>query len=422
MKFYNYLHNTKGEYTVKTDVDLVKNYNVHYDFNTKIFTSNARVCFNNVLIKHLYIFFSEDNCIIFTNGRHFGYGGYWAQAAGVLFLDTGEFIIGGPASDGHRSRSKQLISALNTLQMYALKYKNLFEDYINNTTYPKQVVLCHQPAHIGHDILDGVFNWGYMLEHKINTIKVLGNCLFFTKHQLSVIFEKVDIFSNEEELFVDTCINKNMLYTMRHTPIKLDLSFIKKLTQPTVGLFLKEDGIHRNCLNSFEFYTEIIHAAIKCNINIKIFGYIRLYNKTDGKIDSVYVHSIEKCNDVGNKLLNLHNKILFFNNISIEDFIEQASTLDYYITLPGSIQHIVHLFASNLKTGIVYGDHYVNLFKSCKKLMQHLSLPTSFLEYYDCDDNNLITNTTQIGAQDYNIKIKNLNEVEQYFINVFSQK
>jgi len=396
--------------TIYTD-KLLSEYDVFFNKQTKIFTCGNFICYNNFSINKFYIYIHQNNVIFTKPFRNHGENNLLqrAIAIAVLMLDTNEL---------HTSKDIEIISKhLDLLKGYISKHKVIFESYINKHKQIKNDTVAHYiPWHLGHDIMSQILMWG-VTATSFKKLKVQTTCILFNKEQLLKIFEDVEYFKNEEESFVKSCTQNYMLYGTDESPKIYNNNFLLPLVDTidnntkTVSVFLKGDTLSRQCFNNYEFFSLVINFLIKREFTVKIFGYIK-YNYEDKK----YTHAIEKCEELGNKLIKNQKseKIKFFNNITSEEFLKETCTSTHYITPPGTVQHIAHLFSLNLKKALVFGDINIPYFNTYKRYMKYFSLPMHFLEYYDLNG-NILKDYKMRNAYQYNFSIKNLDELEEFF-------
>ena len=403
-------------YTLCAGQDLQK-YDVHFNTLSSVFTSNEHICFNNLFVRGSYIFFSENIAII---TQSFFNGGSIARADGVVMFERNELHF-------HQDLKLRYITiVLSGLKKFILKDKTIFEKYINNKQEKKKVVLQYIPRHIGHDLVDQLFNWSKLCK-TFDTLKVYHSCLFFKQQALLKLFKEVNVV-DEYTGYVSSCEQNYMMFRIRHGPGTFCNDFIKQLTPrieidlniTTVGIFLKEDTVARQCFNSYEFYIQIISFLIKHGFKIKIFGFIRL-NYSNSRDEDVYESIATRCKVLGERLIEAFNTgdIIFYNNIPVDDLMNEAPTLTHYITTAGSVQHIAHLFSTNLKKALVVGDADVNFFHNYRRLMRYTSLPKDFLEYYEING-DVIEDCRKKNPRRYNFMVKNLQNLDLFLSEFFN--
>lgn len=391
-------------------------YTVRFDFESKTFKANNELCIGNFIINGYFIFIT-DNVIVFTQD-HFGWGGITQNAEGIYFACQNKLVC--------KKETHKIQNTFNVFQNFCLKYRDIFSNYIKNTTQ-KEIWLVHQAKVYGHDLLDEIFRWDELSEKINNKIKVIKTGFFFSYEEMKRIFNVCEMLNSEEDLFVNICTQNHMLYKARSMPhiftnklIRNAFSHLHPLDSvDVVGVFVQENKGRRDCINSYDFYTKLIDYLICRNFKVKIFGYVQLRGGTHNH--EHIINSNQQLCEILMVKYKMYSSIEFYNSIFIEQFIQHASTLTYYITNAGSMQHLAHLFSFNLKKALVWGAVDVPYFIKTQELMGYTELPRDFIEYIDSKiNNNTITDVTTLNEINHFFKVKNLNNINQFLESFFT--
>ena len=416
---FNFNANIDSHCVVSEDVTISQKYSVWFDFNTLEYTANTVVCSGNFLVNNKFVFLTPNEIVLTQNS--FGWNGTHQKAFAVYSFLNKTLV------SCDTSATKDALETLRIFKDYISKYENLFYEYLN-VSYKKQVHLLHIPWHIGHDIVDEIIRWD-TLRNTFNVIKIVKHPLFFRKQDVLHMFKLCDIFDAEEELFYDICVSKYMLYRVCCRTQQFSNNIIKNAFLPmggntstnTVGIILKEDKMYKNCLNNYDFLIKLCDFLISKNFFIEVIGYLELYQDLNSCFEKKYAHTRNHMKSLVSSLEKYYinnESISFSSNLNITDFAYKAINFKHYVSLPGSLQHVTHFFAYNIKKALVCGDVNNTYFTHYQKLMGYNTLPIEYIEYYDIN-NVPITDLSLLHAKNYNFKIK-LDDINTYFTSFFN--
>lgn len=402
---------TVNDISHNEDKSFFNNYNVRYDQSLKQFfflSDNVKHIFKCNFLINGFLIFVHDKIVAVTEAY---LNKYFQYVLGVL--ESGNLIL----NDNFKHRNQDVINALQKINVLYKKHDLIFNDHFNKEKY---VVSMFCPQHFGHDLLETICNWehGINLCHSAHLI-VSKNTFYFSREELLNVFDTVDFFDDDEEMFTYICKKNYLLFSTRYTNEKTIQSktVVKRLnnisainTGKTLGIFLKTDNISRNCINYKDFLDCVIKIATELNYKIILFGYIKLYSE-----DKLYLNSI-KSNQILVDSLNLDAKnILFLNNVHIQDIKTELYSLTHSISPFGTLQHISYLF-SNVTKELVTGtpsllnvqDNIWSLFKTYQNIFNYQTLPETNVDIV------LQPNAAKITPRTYNYNITVNDSLMQY--------
>ncbi len=338
----NILHNI--------DKNFFNPYSIRYDQSLKHFfflSGNVKHVYKcNFLINGLFVFVN-DTIVVVTEPY---LNNTFQHALGVL--ENGSLTL----NDNFKHRNQIVINTLKKINVLYKKHSLIFNIHFNKEKY---VVPTFFPGYFGHDLLETICNWNYIINScHFKHLIVFKNVFYFSREELLNVFDTVDFFDDDEEMFTYICKKNYLLFSTRYLNKETIQSkfVVKRLNNiseinsgKTLGIFLKVDNKNRNCVNYKDFLECVIKTAAGLNYKIILFGYINLYN-----VDNIYLNCV-KYNQILFDSLNLNTKnILFLNNVHIKDIKTELYSLTHSISPFGTLQHISYLF-SNVTKELVTG-------------------------------------------------------------------